>query len=91
MEVTKKFTPKLFLFKVLNDVALAIVVGLIPNAILGGLFLMLLLVVQNIKFTIPVITDVLIAIQFNLKSIQVVITGTAAFVGPGAEGFQENK
>ncbi|MFI3547045.1 PTS sugar transporter subunit IIC [Mammaliicoccus sciuri] len=91
MEVTKKFTPKLFLFKVLNGVALAIVVGLIPNAILGGLFLMLLLVVQNIKFTIPVITDVLIAIQFNLKPIQVVITGTAAFVGPGAAGFQENK
>lgn len=32
----EKLTPKSFLFKVLNGVALGIVVGLIPNAILGS-------------------------------------------------------
>lgn len=29
-------TPRTFIFNVLNGVALAIVVGMIPNAILGG-------------------------------------------------------
>ncbi|MGV3128083.1 PTS sugar transporter subunit IIC [Staphylococcus simulans] len=101
MNDTKKITPKTFLFNVLNGVALAIVVRLIPNAILGGLFQYLsqyndffstlLFVVQGIQFTIPIITGVLIAMQFNLNPMQTVITGTVAFVGSGAAVFQENK
>ncbi|HJB78655.1 MAG TPA: PTS sugar transporter subunit IIC, partial [Candidatus Nosocomiicoccus stercorigallinarum] len=72
----EKLTPKKFLFNVLNGVALAIVVGLIPNAILGGLFgylsqyadifQILQNVVVGIQFTIPVLTGVLIAMNFNL-------------------------
>lgn len=101
MEENKKTTPKNFLFNVLNGVALAIVVGLIPNAILGGLFnylsqsnyifTKLLFVVQGIQFTIPVITGVLIALQFKLSSIQSVITGTAAFIGSGAAIISEEQ
>ncbi|MBA8772470.1 PTS transporter subunit IIC [Staphylococcus coagulans] len=101
MEETQKLTPKKFLFNVLNGVALAIVVGLIPNAILGGLFSYLsqyhdffstlLYVVQGIQFTIPIITGVLIALQFGFNPMQTVVTGTAAFVGSGAAEFSENK
>ncbi|MBI5974824.1 PTS transporter subunit IIC [Staphylococcus canis] len=101
MGATKRLTPKTFLFNVLNGVALAIVVGLIPNAILGGLFkylgqyhdffITLLYVVQGIQFTIPIITGVLIAMQFKLNPMQTVITGTAAFVGSGAAVFKENQ
>lgn len=101
MGESKRLTPKVFLFNVLNGVALAIVVGLIPNAILGGLFSYLsqyhdffstlLSVVQGIQFTIPIITGVLIAMQFKLNPMQTVITGTAAFVGSGAAVFQENQ
>ncbi|MEM5398336.1 PTS transporter subunit IIC [Staphylococcus gallinarum] len=101
MEKNKKTTPKSFLFNVLNGVALAIVVGLIPNAILGSLFnylsqsnyifTKLLFVVQGIQFTIPVITGVLIALQFKLSPIQAVITGTAAFIGSGSAIISEEQ
>lgn len=94
-----KLTPKSFLFKVLNGVALGIVVGLIPNAILGELFKYLtqyhpffgtlLNVVVGIQFTVPVIVGVLIAMQFKLNPLQTVIVGTAAFVGSGAAVFQD--
>lgn len=92
-------SPKTFLFNVLNGVALAIVVGLIPNAILGGLFgylsqfndffTTLQNVVIGIQFTIPVLTGVLIAMQFKMNPMQTVIVGTAAFVGSGAAIFQD--
>lgn len=101
MEKKEKLTSKAFLYNVLNGVAIAIVVGLIPNAILGGLFkylsqyndffTTLLYVVQGIQFTVPIMTGVLIAMQFKLNPMQTVITGTAAFVGSGAAVFQENK
>lgn len=97
--VQEKLTARSFLFKVLNGVALGIVVGLIPNAILGELFkyLMqfhpffgtLLSVVVGIQFTVPVIVGVLIAMQFKLNPLQTVIVGTAAFVGSGAAVFQD--
>lgn len=96
----EKLTPKKFLFNVLNGVALAIVVGLIPNAILGGLFgylsqyadifQILQNVVVGIQFTIPVLTGVLIAMNFNLNPMATVTIGTASFVGSGAAVFTEN-
>lgn len=48
-------------------------------------------VVQGIQFTIPVLTVVLIALQFKLSSIQSVITGTAAFIGSGAAIISEEQ
>lgn len=95
-----KLTPKKYLFNVLNGVAVAIVVGLIPNAVLGGLFgylsqyaaifATLENVVGMMQFAIPVMTGVLIAMQFNMKPLQTVITGAAAFVGSGAAELTES-
>lgn len=92
--------PKDFINKVLAGVALGIVVGLIPNAILGELFkylsqyhdifFTLNSVVVGIQFTVPVIVGVLIALQFKLSPLQTVIVGTASFVGSGAAVFEEN-
>ncbi|WP_217587562.1 PTS transporter subunit IIC [Lentibacillus saliphilus] len=97
----EKVSVKTFINKVLAGVAMGIVVGLIPNAILGELFKFLSQyheifatlnsVVVGIQFTIPVIVGVLIAMQFKLNPLQTVIVGTASFVGSGAAAFLENK
>lgn len=93
-------TPKLFLDRVLNGAAVGIVVGLIPNAITGEiwkllmklfpkveLFATLLHVVVGLQFTVPVIVGILIAMQFSMTAMQTVIVGTASFVGSGAMDF----
>lgn len=96
----EKVSIKEFINKVLAGVALGIVVGLIPNAILGELFkflsayhdifITLNSVVVGIQFTVPVIVGVLIAMQFNLNPIQTVVVSTAAFIGSGSAIFQED-
>ena len=78
-------TPRTFIFNVLNGVALAIVVGMIPNAILGELskylsqyndiFTKVAFVTQGIQYSIPILTGVLIAGQFKLTQLQTAVTG----------------
>ncbi|MEX3488792.1 PTS sugar transporter subunit IIC [Staphylococcus warneri] len=87
-------TPRSFLFNILNGLAIAIVVGMLPNAILGDLskylsqyneiFSKIAVVVQGIQYSIPILTGVLIAIQFNLTQLQTAVVGAATFVGSGA-------
>ncbi|MFO3688851.1 PTS transporter subunit IIC [Staphylococcus felis] len=87
-------TLKTFIFNVLNGLAIAIIVGLIPNAVLGGLFAYLSQyasifntlhqVVLGIQYTLPVIVGVLIALQFKLNPMSIAIVGAASFVGSGA-------
>lgn len=94
-------TPRTFIFNVLNGVALAIVVGMIPNAILGELskylgqyndiFTKIAFVTQGIQYSIPILTGILIAAQFGLTQLQTAVTGAAAFVGSGASTFVDNK
>ena len=94
-------TPKTFLFNVLNGLAIAIIVGMIPNAILGELckylsqyneiFAKIAIVVQGIQYTIPILTGVIIAIQFGLGQLQTAVVGAAAFVGSGATTITDNK
>ncbi|MCU7258574.1 PTS sugar transporter subunit IIC, partial [Pseudomonas aeruginosa] len=67
---------------------------MLPNAILGDLskylsqyneiFSKIAVVVQGIQYTIPILTGVLIAIQFNLTQLQTAVIGAATFVGSGA-------
>ena len=93
-------TPRTFIFNVLNGVALAIVVGMIPNAILGELskylsqyndiFTKVAFVTQGIQYSIPILTGVLIAGQFKLTQLQTAVT-VHAFVGSGASTFTDNK
>ena len=89
-----------FIFNVLNGVALAIVVGMIPNAILGELskylsqyndIFTVAFVTQGIQYSIPILTGVLIAGQFKLTQLQTAVTGLFAFVGSGASTFTDNK
>lgn len=91
---SEKMTFKKFTFNVLNGLAVAIVVGLIPNAVLGGLFQYLGQsipvfetlhhVVLGIQFALPLMVGVLIAFQFKLNPMETAVVGAAAYVGSGA-------
>ena len=70
--------PKDFVFRVLSGVAIGIVAGLVPNAILGEIFKYLIQyqpifktllgVVQAIQFTVPALIGALIAMKFSLST-----------------------
>ena len=87
-----------FIFRVLSGVAIGIVVGLVPNAILGEIFkaLMhhhpifatLLHVVQALQFTVPALVGALIAIKFNMTPLAIAVVSSAAYVGSGAAQFK---
>lgn len=74
-----KVSPKQFLYNVLSGVAIAIVAGLIPNAILGELFKLfapkssvfttLLQVVESIQFTVPLLVGCFNCHAFQTKPI----------------------
>ncbi len=95
-----KLTPKDYLNKVLAGTATGIVVGLIPNAILGSIFKGLIDVspifatlynaVSIMQFIVPVIVGVLVGLQFNLNPMQSVIVGSAVFLGSGAYKVTEH-
>lgn len=89
-----------FILKVLNGTTVAIVVALIPNAILAT-FLKpfvgssvfcaeLLHIVQVFQFFTPLMAGVLIANQFKMIPMHAVIVGGAAFLGSGAWRFVAN-
>lgn len=90
--------PKDFIFRVLSGVAIGIVAGLVPNAILGEIFkyLMqyqpifktLLGVVQAIQFTVPALIGALIAMKFNLTPLAIAVVASASYVGSGAAQFK---
>lgn len=94
-----KLTPKDYLNKVLAGTATGIVVGLIPNAILGAIFKGLMAnspifgtlynAVNIMQFIVPVLVGVLVALQFNLNPMQSVIVGAAVFLGSGAYKITE--
>lgn len=96
----EKLTPKDYLNKVLAGTATGIVVGLIPNAILGAIFKSLLDVspifsilynaVTIMQFIVPVLVGVLVGFQFNLNPMQSVIVGSAVFLGSGAYKVTEH-
>ncbi|WP_035446348.1 PTS transporter subunit IIC [Atopobacter phocae] len=97
----KELSIKDFINKVLAGVALGIVAGLVPNAILGELFKFLAnyheifatmqMIVASIQFTVPVIVGVLIAHQFNFNPLQMVSVGGASFAGSGAAQLIDGK
>src|SRR5699024_12240623 len=90
-----KISPKQFLNNVLSGVAIAIVAGLIPNAILGELFKLfapkysifqtLLQVVESIQFTVPLLVGALIAMRFNLSPLATAVVASSAFIGRSEE------
>ncbi|MDC6327364.1 PTS transporter subunit IIC [Staphylococcus auricularis] len=95
----ERVSPREFINNVLSGIAIAIVAGLIPNAILGELFKALvphfsifqtlLYVTQGIQFTVPLLIGALIAYKFNLAPLAVAVVTSAAFVGSGAAQFKD--
>ncbi|KEH95546.1 PTS transporter subunit IIC [Clostridium novyi] len=96
----EKLTPKDYLNKVLAGTATGIVVGLIPNAILGAIFKglintspifsVLYNAVNIMQFIVPVLVGVLVALQFQLGPMQTVVVGAAVFLGSGAYKVTSN-
>lgn len=94
MSKKESYTFKDYTNKVLAGTAGAIVIGLIANAILGGIFKALIpygsifgtlaMVVSTMQFLTPVLVGVLVAMQFNLNPMESVIVGSATFLGSGA-------
>ncbi|PTE73249.1 PTS transporter subunit IIC [Staphylococcus devriesei] len=90
---------KEFTFRVLSGVAIGIVVGLVPNAILGEIFkaLMhhhpvfgtLLHVVQAMQFTVPALIGALIALKFEMTPLAIAVVASASYVGSGAAQFKD--
>lgn len=82
-----------FLMKILNGTAMGIVVGLIPNAILGEIFKALAphaQIFQTIHTILvmsqaatPILVGVFIGYQFKLLPIETALVGVAAMIGAG--------
>ncbi|MCU5745383.1 PTS sugar transporter subunit IIC [Staphylococcus sp. SQ8-PEA] len=95
----ERMSIKTFGNNLLSGVAIAILVGLIPNAILGEIFkalapkypmfVTLLHVVQSIQFTIPVLLGTAIAMKFKFTPLWTVVVATASFVGSGVAQFKD--
>lgn len=100
MTERKEYSFKDYVNKVLAGTASAIVIGLIANAILGGIFGYLSsyasifgtleTVVSTMQFLTPVLVGVLAAMQFNLNPMESVIVGAASFLGSGAYTVTED-
>ncbi|WRN58448.1 PTS transporter subunit IIC [Staphylococcus aureus] len=98
MTSIKTITPKDFIFRVLSGVAIGIVAGLVPNAILGEIFKYfmdyhpifktLLGVVVAIQFTVPALIGALVAMKFDLSPLAIAVVASAAYVGSGAAQFK---
>lgn len=90
---------KEFITKLLNGVASGIVVGLIPNAILGeifkallpygDIFKVLLNIVVATQFTVPILVGVLCGVQFKMNPIETACLGIACFLASGVLVLKE--
>ena len=99
MEEKNNFTLKDYINNVLNGTASGIVIGLIANAILAGIFKALIPygsifetlanVVTIMQFITPAIVGVLVAQQFKLNPMESVVVGAATFLGSGAYTLTE--
>ncbi len=82
-----------FFNKLLNGVAIGIVIGLIPNAILGEVLKALsasspifktpLFVVQVIQSSVPILIGCLVAVQFAFTPVEIATLGATTFIASG--------
>lgn len=91
--MSEKIEFKGFMMKILNGTAMGIVVGLIPNAILGEIFKALadkgevfqtihtILLVSQVAT--PLLVGLFIGYQFNLKPIETALLAVATMIGSG--------
>ena len=89
----ERLTPSSFTMKVLNGISIAVVVSLVPQALLGELAKALLPLWSGAATVIaltglaasllPVMIGVLVGIEFKMTPIQTAAVGIAAFCGSG--------
>lgn len=93
---SSKLTVTVFLNKVLSGTALGVIIGLIPNAVLSGILkylgtntfaVTLTQIAVIFQLATPLIIGGLIALQFELNPMQMMVTAGAAFVGSGVVKF----
>ncbi len=82
-----------FFNKLLNGVAFGIVIGLIPNAILGEIFKALLnvhpifqtmlFVVATVQSSVPILIGCLVGLQFGFTAIEIATLGATTFISSG--------
>lgn len=97
----EKLTIKSFFDKLLNGVAVGIIAGLLPNAVVGGILKLFssqneiyqtILYVLNIsQLVTPVLIGVLVAMQFKFAPLEVAITGMVSFIGAGSVKLVDGK
>lgn len=95
----EKLTGKQFLMNVLNGLSLAILIALIPSALLGELTKAILPYVPSLQFILdattiamrllPVIIGVAVAMQFGRSALEAGTIGIATQVGSGAIRIEE--
>ena len=87
-----KLTAKLFFNKVLSGTALGIIIGLMPNAVLGSILkyfpqtnfvILLSQTVVLFQLATPLLIGALIALQFKLNPMQTAVVAGACLVGSG--------
>lgn len=94
-----KIELKGFLMKILNGTAMGIVVGLIPNAILGEIFKalapshpifkMIHTILLISQAATPTLVGVFIAFQFKMNPIETALLGVSAMIGSGIINLKE--
>jgi len=96
METTQKMTAKIFLNKVLTGTATGIIIGLIPNAVLGAILkyfsaypfaVTLAQLAVIFQLATPLIIGGLIALQFEFDPMKMMVVAGASFVGSGVVNF----
>lgn len=97
----KEILNKEFFMKLLNGVALGIVIGLIPNAILGGIFKFITvdnIILKNIYTAItmsqlatPLLVGLVVAIQFKFNAIETAVLAMCSFIGAGSLSVVDKK
>lgn len=96
----ERISVKDFMLKLLNGVAIAIVIGLIPNAITGELFKALIpygsifqflaSLVSGVQFAVPLLIGVLVGVQFKFTPVEIACMGCITFISSGVVSVVEN-
>lgn len=100
MSETKSYTFKEFMMTVLSGVSIAIIVGLVPNAIAGeifkalqdkaAIFATILHVVRVSQLVVPALIGALVAKQFGLDLIETAVVTMVTFIASGSVMPTEN-
>lgn len=96
----ERISVKDFMLKLLNGVAIAIVIGLIPNAITGelfkalipygGIFQFLTNLVSGVQFAVPLLVGVLVGVQFKFSPVEIACMGCITFISSGVVSVVDN-